>query len=104
MIATDSDGHQNTSVGTDSEFARTLKRVFRERRPTRILETGTHLGTGTTRIIGEAIREAGLTGVQFISIEVNPDYVRQARENARATGIDVDIRHGLSVPRQLLPT
>ena len=42
--------------------------------------------------------------MQFISIEVNPDYVRQARENTRSAGIDVDIRHGLSVPQALLPT
>lgn len=81
-----------------------IKRVFRELKPRRILETGAHLGTGTTRIIGEAIREAGLSGVQFISIEVNPDYARQARENTQSAGIDVDIRHGLSVPRGLLPT
>jgi len=104
MIATDEAGKQNMKVDTDSEFSQTLKRVFRERRPRRILETGTHLGTGTTRIIGEAIRDAGLTDVQFISIEVNPDYFRQAQENTRAAGINVDLRHGLSAPRRLLPT
>lgn len=103
MIATDEAGKQNMKVATDSEFARSLKRVFRERRPARVLETGTHLGTGTTRIIGEAIREAGLGNVQFISIEVNPEYVAQARANAAAAGIPVDIRHGLSVPRTMLP-
>ncbi|MDB5330070.1 MAG: hypothetical protein JWP03_1221 [Phycisphaerales bacterium] len=104
MIATDEADKQNMKVATDSEFAQTLKRIFRERRPRRILETGTHLGTGTTRIIGEAIREAGLTGVEFISIEVNPQYASQARANTAAAGIAVDLRHGLSVPRSLLPT
>jgi|SRR5665213_1216073 len=104
MLATDQAGRQNMKVATQSEFAQTLKRVFRQRRPPRILETGGHLGTGTTRIIGEAIREAELTGVQFISIEVNPQYASAARANTLAAGFRVDIREGLSVPRVMLPT
>jgi hypothetical protein len=104
MIASDQADWRNKNVAPDSEFALTLKRIFRERRPMRVIETGTHVATGTTRIIGEAIREAGLTGVQFISIEVNPQYAQQARANAQAAQIPVDLRQGLSVPRSLLPT
>jgi len=92
------------NVAAESQFARTLIDVFAKRRPRRILETGTHLATGTTRIIGQAIREAGIDPVEFISIEVNADFVRQARENAAAAKIPADIRQGLSVPRALLPS
>src|SRR5436305_4550411 len=103
MIATDSNGHQSMKVGVEGDFARALKRIFRERRPQRILETGTHLGTGTTQIIGQAIAQAGIERPEFISIEVNPDYAATGRANAAAAGLKVDIRWGLSVPRAMLP-
>lgn len=102
MIATDEAGKKNMQVQTQSEFSQTLRRVLGDRRPRRILETGTHLGTGTTRIIGQAIAEAKLMDATFISIEVNPDYFHQAQQNT--AGLRVELRNGLSVPRRLLPT
>ncbi len=103
-IATESgSGDDARQVGTESRFGRDLGRLFARIRPQRIIETGTHLGTGTTAIIGSALRRIGLTAT-FYSIEVNPEFAARAAQNIKQQRFDVRLLNGLSVPRHLLPT
>ena len=94
------------SVATESEFARKLRQIIAERRPQKLIETGTHLGQGTTTIIASALKENGLDNAQFHSIEVNPQYYLRACRNLRENGLArfVTLNNGVSVPRRLLPT
>lgn len=101
------------SVHTQSEFSKAVCRIFQERKPKRIIETGTYLGLGTTEILCRAIREAGLDAVlpdneegmrvaEFHTIECNPMSYQVAKSNLQ--GYPVICHHGLSTPRDYLPT
>ena len=94
-----------TAVKTDSDFAREVRALFARVRPMNILETGTCVGTGTTTIIASALRDLGINGAKFYSIEVNPGLHLMARRNLENTGLSsyVNLLNGLSVPRSLLP-
>ncbi len=93
------------TVGADSEFGTAIKRMIAERRPTRIIETGTYEGKGTTLAIVNGLRKAGLTA-RFYTIECNfVHYARALRNLAQAGALGtVTPLHGLSVPRRFLPT
>lgn len=93
-----------TRVDAESHFARTIRWVIRHIKPKRVIETGTYQGTGTTAVIASSLRDAGLRGSQFFSIEVNPKHAARARQNLSLRGLEVEILNGLSVPRQLLPS
>jgi hypothetical protein len=94
------------SVSTKSEFARALEKIIAERRPQKLIETGTHVGLGTTTIIASALKENGLENAQFHSIEVNPLFYLRACRNLRENGLArfVTLNNGVSVPRGLLLT
>jgi hypothetical protein len=90
------------SVRTESEFNKAVCRLFKERKPKQIIETGTYLGLGTTEIICRAIREAKLEDTEFHTIECNPMSYQVAKSNLQ--GYPVICHHGLSVPRNCLPS
>jgi FkbM family methyltransferase len=95
-----------TKIDGDSEFARAIRNLFRVHQPRRIIETGTYLGTGTTRVIAETLRDLGLNDAAFYSIEINPEHLARAYANLQSAGLAAQVRlqRGLSVPRSLLPT
>jgi ADP-heptose:LPS heptosyltransferase/glycosyltransferase involved in cell wall biosynthesis/predicted O-methyltransferase YrrM len=95
-----------TKIAQESDFARGIREVFSKHRPTKIIETGTYLGTGTTAVIASTLRDLGLRNSRFFTIEVNPNNVAQAHRNLDAAGLSdyVQVYHGLSVPRSALPT
>ena len=95
-----------TQIDSQSAFAQALRKLFAEVRPTKIIETGTYLGTGTTKVMAEAIRDLKLKDVVFHSIEVKPQHFEAAKRNLAKSGLSeaVQLHHGLSVPRRLLPT
>ncbi|MCB9030193.1 MAG: hypothetical protein H6619_04015, partial [Deltaproteobacteria bacterium] len=94
-----------TQIATDSAFHKAIQRVFEKARPKKIVETGTYLGAGTTSIISATLRDLGITGAEFYSIEINPAHLQQAVINLGQRGFtDVRLIHGLSVPRSLLPS
>ncbi|HWP40459.1 MAG TPA: hypothetical protein VNL70_05990, partial [Tepidisphaeraceae bacterium] len=103
-IAARLSGRDLTLIDTHSAFADAIRTLFAQIRPRRIIETGTYLGTGTTTIIASALRELGIDDAQFLSIEVNPRHLNKARENLARAGLSVELLHGLSVPRELLPS
>jgi hypothetical protein len=90
-------------IGTESDFAGAIQQLFLQIRPTKIIETGTYIGTGTTTIIAEAIRMLGLDA-DFYTIEVNPEYFQRAKQYLRERDYKVACLNGLSVPREKLPT
>lgn len=95
-----------TQIDNQSEFACAIRQLFAEHRPTKLVETGTYLGEGTTRVIADALRQLGISEAQFHSIEINPGHLAQARGNLSRKGLAslVNLHHGVSVPRGLLPS
>ena len=95
-----------TQVDSESEFKKTINQVIKEYKPTKLVETGTYFGEGTTRIIIEGLIEAGIQDYQFYSIEINQNHLFRAKENLNKRGYENNVKllHGLSVPRSLLPT
>lgn len=98
-------GKNLTAVQKNSEFERDLRALITKIKPRFIVETGTYLGQGTTRIIASALKDAGLNDTKFFSCECNPEHHRQALENLTSSGLLNLVRplHGVSVPRSLLP-
>jgi radical SAM superfamily enzyme YgiQ (UPF0313 family)/ADP-heptose:LPS heptosyltransferase/predicted O-methyltransferase YrrM/Flp pilus assembly protein TadD len=91
-------------VDTQSDFASTVRELFRRIRPRRIIETGTYLGAGTTAIIASSLHDSGIRDAVFFTIEVNPLHHRQALVNIAQNSFDVIALNGLSIPRRLLPS
>lgn len=106
-IAGDIASHNDlTAVDSESEFSVAIKKLFTEIKPRQIIETGTYMGEGTTRVIATTLRDLGLTNTVFHSIECNPNNYRRALENLvqRNLAAYVLVHHGLSVPNDKLPT
>ncbi len=95
-----------TQVDSESDFRNTIFEVINKYKPSKLLETGTYLGEGTTRIIIEALQNTGINNFEFYSIEINPNNLQQARFNLDRRGLlnKVNLMNGLSVPKKLLPT
>lgn len=100
------EGKDLTQIQDGSQFETRLRELILTARPRSVIETGTYLGKGTTRIIAAAMRDAGLNDTAFFTIECNPDHHRQARVNLTQAGLLplVSTLLGLSVPRSLLPS
>ncbi len=98
-------GKNLTAVQNNSEFEFFLREVIRQTRPKFIVETGTYLGQGTTRIISSALKDNGLTDAIFYSVECNPEHHRQAIDNLDQANLLPFVKPllGVSVPRSLLP-
>lgn len=68
---------------------------------TKVIETGTYLGLGTTKAVLKGMRQHGME-FEFISIEVNPEHHRQAVANN--VGVQgVKFWNGLSIGKPHLP-
>lgn len=93
-------------VFSESAFALAINNLFKEQMPEKIIETGTYFGTGTTVVIASALKELGLEGSFFCSIEVNPEHCKKAVHNLRESGLIkyVHLLNGLTLPRTMLPT
>jgi hypothetical protein len=93
------------SISPTSNFAKEITSLFETLRPAFIVETGTHVGTGTTTIIANALRTFKILSA-FYSIECNPVNVKLARANLTQSGLSpyVEILTGLSLPSSLLPS
>lgn len=98
--------HDLAKISGESDFSHRIRDLIRTIRPNKIIETGTYLGTGTTRIIASALEEYGIHDACFYSIEVNPGHYVQAEANIGSQSFKKYVRllHGLSVPRKKLPS
>lgn len=99
-----SKGEDLTEISNESHFSRAITDVMLEFKPLKLIETGTYLGKGTTKIIASALRKLK-NKATFYSIEVNPKNHQKAAENISASGLTefVNLLNGLSVPKSLLP-
>ncbi len=95
-----------TQIDAESVFSKEINKIFTKIKPTKIIETGTYLGTGTTKIIASALKKLELGKNQFFSIEVNENNYKQAIQNITNDGLSnyVTLLHGLSLPRKMLPS
>lgn len=95
-----------TQVSSMSEFACRIGELFDQFTPRRIIETGTFLGEGTTKIIASLLKLKQARDTQFFSIECSAQNLATARKNLAREGLTafVDLIHGISVPRRLLPS
>ena len=93
-----------TKVPGESNFARSIRQIFKDHRPRRVIETGTYHGNGTTAIIAAAVAESCDEDAAFFSIEVNPRFYQRAVQNLARQNLSVALLNGLSVPRRLLPS
>ena len=87
-----------------SSLDQEIRTLLARSRPHKIVETGTHLGLGSTLTICESLAENGLAENQFYSIEVNPNFYAQAWTNLGQRGFHPRLLRGLSIPRSLLPS
>jgi len=86
-----------------SLFGKEIFKLFKNIRPTKIIETGTYLGLGSTNTIATAIQSLKLKSI-FYSIEVNPYHIEKAKESLGELNSFVSLVNGLSIPKEKLPT
>ena len=84
------------------EFEKAIEKIIKERKPSRIIETGTYLGTGTTLIIAKELEKLN-SYYQFFTIEVNPYSANIAINNLRNFP-KISVCNGFSIPKILVPT
>ena len=84
-----------------SDFAHMITSLVAEETITKVIETGTYLGLGTTRAVLDGMRFHGME-FNFISIEVNPSFHKQAiANNVGVPGLH--LLNGLSIGKPHLP-
>jgi Predicted O-methyltransferase len=83
--------------GIDFRYAVTA--LIHDRKPRSIIETGTYLGLGTTKILAEALDK----DYQCFTIESNPFSYAIACQNLREYH-GIRLLNGYSVPEKLMPT
>lgn len=84
------------------EFRRAVIDLILEKKPSKVIETGTYYGTGSTRVLIDGLEAAG-GDYQLLTIEVNPENYNVAKCNLAAWP-GVTPMNGLSIPRRLLPS
>lgn len=80
-------------------FSNELEAIVATNKLTKIIETGTLYGTGSTRAIENGILKHGLQA-KFYSIECNPDNFNVALKNTLGIAYLVN---GISTPKHLVP-
>jgi len=95
--------YSSMSVDADTQFESELRKLFVRIRPTKIIETGTYMGRGTSTIIWRALQDLGLDA-DFTTIEVNPEHHRQAVAYFQQNKMNIRAELGLSLPRHILPS
>jgi predicted O-methyltransferase YrrM/predicted SAM-dependent methyltransferase len=98
--------HDLTSISKESDFSYSIEQIFRNIKPAKIIETGTYLGNGTTKIICNCLKSNYLNNSIFYSIEINPRNIQKAKVNLQNSGLIDYVRllNGISVPPDILPT
>lgn len=87
-------------MAAGTAFMDALTELVRSKKMTRIIETGTYLGTGTTQAVWKGIQGHGKPSV-FVSIECDPANYAQAKKNNK--GRNIEFLLGKSIPNELLP-
>jgi len=88
---------------TSGDFALNLENLIGQENITTVIETGGYIGLGSTTIIANALKAQKDT--MFLSIEVSPECIEDAKINLQRLELDHKVRHinALSIPRSLEP-
>jgi predicted O-methyltransferase YrrM len=78
---------------------RVLEKIAREFHPQRILEIGTNVGYSTILMAKELPKYAKIT-----TIEINPEYAKQARENIKRANIKPTVEILVGDALEIIPT
>lgn len=89
-----------SGMAAGTAFMDALTDLVRSKKLTRIIETGTYLGTGTTQAVWKGIEAHGKPST-FVSIECDKANYAQAKKNNKGRNIHFIL--GKSVPNELLP-
>jgi hypothetical protein len=90
--------HASMAVRDDSDIEIALKELQTEHPVDVIIETGTYLGTGSTRMLAEFFERNGSIR-RFVTVEANWSYWKAARFNLQRFPF-VELKWGLSVNEQ----
>ena len=96
--------HKTCSVRPDTEFAREISKLTDLVKPHKIIETGTYLGKGTTKVIHDALVRSHIADFTFITIEVDPLSYKKSVEYFIQNKMRILSLNGLSIKRQDLPS
>lgn len=88
---------ERIDVPHGGEFAQAILRVMADRKPMGVIETGTHVGLGSTQVLLAGLPPGG----RIVTIECNPQRHAQAVRNLR--GQPVECLLGLTIPRDEIP-
>lgn len=89
-----------SGMAAGTAFMDALTDLVKSKKMTRIIETGTYLGTGTTQAVWKGIEAHGKPAT-FVSIECDPANHAQAKKNNK--GRNIKFLLGKSIPNELLP-
>lgn len=95
-----------TEISQDSQSSKELRKVILEKKPKVVLETGTYKGSGSSRIVLDALGLLLDNVVHFYTIEIRKEFWEEAVVNLNANrpnNVYVYCINGLSIPRNLLP-
>lgn len=94
----------NISPTQDGEFAAAIRRTVERFKPKYVIETGTHTGEGTTRVLFESLYSLGADHEwTLVTIEAARKLFMKAADRYRKHP-EVVCLHGLSIPKTMLPT
>jgi hypothetical protein len=96
------DAVKNGIIFSGEAFSEAINQIIKKKKPNKIIETGTYLGDGSTKVIADAL-ELNQIDYEMLTIEANPAYYLRACKNV-AIFENVRVLNGLSIPRDLLPT
>lgn len=91
----------SNGITAGREFTDALTYLVSKFAITKVIETGTFEGTGTTRAVLKGFSQHKITPVMFVSIE--KDYMNYKTAIINNAGNPVKILNGLSIPNDLLP-
>jgi hypothetical protein len=91
----------NYGMSCATDLQHNIATIVAQESITKVIETGTFQGLGTTKAVLKGMKGHGLD-FEFISIEVNPLFCRTAiANNKNIKGLF--IKNGLSTPKQMIP-
>src|SRR5688572_12156199 len=90
-----------SGVTTSKLFNDKLTELIASEGLTKVIETGTYHGTGTTKAVLDGMKGHGQP-FEFYSIECNPDHYAIAKRNL-GTVVGLNLVNGLSISKKALP-
>lgn len=92
-------------MAASMELREDIYNIIQDYRPRNVIETGTYNGLGSTSAILHGLKDAHRGKFSFISMESDPVFYNQARQNLEEEIYDgsLVLMNKISVPKHLLP-